>query len=330
MRQDVNAMFADAQSISGLGLVAEDMGLDEGQTLLMDETLSEDELATLNQEVTPEIERLLIHAAMAHAMADLTTWEASRVETREEGDYEAAMDAASSLLLMEVALETLSKRLDKGMAMIRPLEEMRRRRYTNLDSWCKRYNTFKFGSPEKPANPKTAPTTQAWRSMDEARQKRVDGRFFKELKKLSTKNRASKAAVKPLWNLWNSIRSAKADLIDIAFEGKERNAATVVLAWRLFFQMSEGEELGQELNRYFTNGSTDEVDDQRVFWQTQLELSWEYSASSIAEEAEYDSPEASGKGYWRWEEEKLVERANARREEEEEYMDSFESMVASA
>ena len=68
-------MYAENFEVTGLELVREDMGLEEGELLLMDgEYYTADEVATLNQEVTPEIEAVLIQALYSHCMVEYTEY----------------------------------------------------------------------------------------------------------------------------------------------------------------------------------------------------------------------------------------------------------------
>jgi hypothetical protein len=102
--QEIVEMFA---SLSGHGLqsVAEDMGLEQGDLLMLDSSYSEEEKGILDMEVTPEMRNILEKGMFADAFVDLTKGEKERDEVRHLEDDEKKLNT-----LLDV-----QERMAKGM-----------------------------------------------------------------------------------------------------------------------------------------------------------------------------------------------------------------------
>jgi hypothetical protein len=287
---DINEAFtfvnAQDNMVNG---VKEDMGLSAQDNLLMDEHMSDEDLALLNMEVTPEIEDILIKAVFAHSLKEISTWEEGKA------DREAAYQASVSTKNMLNQLIEVQEGMDRTMNVIRKDTKKRDLARTELDQWVKRYNNWKDSDAYR-----------VYKHKDQAAKI-----FFTGLELKKNNYQALKGSVQNLWDTWNTLKSQSDEIV----EGNE-------FLWVLYYQLAES-----EINTYFTNGDVEDVDDFRLLANTQSEVMDLIDYTHSIEMAEYDRVESKGQGFWSYSNENKVTVSNKKRVSNREDMDSLMAMI---
>lgn len=295
LNQEVISLFS---SFSGHGLqfVREDMGLNEGDLLMMEEHLSKEEIAILNLEVTPQIHDILEKAMFAHALSDKTTWEQERARSHAFYDHDRVVNS--------LAEEELDSRLDK-------LSEIQSRMAVGME---------KFIQPTKAA------VDEIQERLDAAHngQRLPADEFFGLISKIKDR----RAALSRYWDHWNGLN----DMCRSVTKGEKRVWALYFAMeqgeenWTLSVLESMQDE---EINRYFVSGETENVDDYSLMANDAEGIMDMLALAHLQEMKEFDAPEARGIGFWNFKEEfKTNHRAVAKQRYQEED-DAFWASVMS-
>jgi hypothetical protein len=263
--QEINQIFDNLSSHCGLDNVREDMGLEIGDMLLMDETLSEQELALLNLEVTPQIQDILDKALYAVALADVTAWEKERAKTRDHEDYERKnTDLINSEV--DVKLEKVSQLQDR---MTRGMEDF--------------------------IQPTSEKLREVIEKMDDAKKGNYVSR--EQWMALVTNKRTLEANRSKYWELWHKLKAECFAII-----GNDKALWTAFFAerdgnenWLLNLINNTKEE---ELSIYGCTGNTEEVDERENITHDSSDVSDLLADTHIQEMKQYSAPEANGIGFW--------------------------------
>lgn len=154
------------------------------------------------------------------------------------------------------------------MKSIHRVDDNRKSDLAELDNWVKRFNTYK-DSP-------------VWEDVPYLEKGRVWDAYKAGLSRRKDAYHASKDQVSKLWDSWKELKNKCQEVV-----GDNQ------WLWGKYFSLAS-----EEISPYFTNGDTQEVDDQVALYPTVNELVDIYRDEHIKEMSIINDPQPKGRGYW--------------------------------
>lgn len=253
----------EEQQLNGL---REDLGLAAGENFILEDMFSEEELEVLNAEIDEDSEEgrkvldLFRKRLMASALVEVTTWEKNRAEERNATDHEKILN---TVVEIQEEMAVLTKKINAVQAK-------KTNAHKELGSWLDRFNTWK-----------NSPAYVQYPQKDKAHKAFYAG--LKDRKEAYAKvNDETKPVIADLWAKWNQLKAQSTAI---------GNSNPFV--WTLFFNLVE-----EDINPYFTNGDTEDVDDFSLLANDQEAVIDMLAHSHLHEMSLYNMPESKGNGFW--------------------------------
>lgn len=307
---EINEMFTDLIASTGtdaaIGVMRDsfiisdedDQQITKQPKLMLEHDYTSDEQATLDQEVTPQIEDILLKAVYSHSLQERTanTKYALQREQAVRGEQVDRFIFNKFLDLVEITGESLTRALH-----VNRLKEFMDVKYKRNGRYYDRFNAFlkterysRMSKGQKAWCWDMYKNTLAWMKED-----------FQATKQAYV---SCKGQLSVLWDRYNEAKANQDQFIQDVSWWYGYDATAKLWAW-----YNQAKDF--ELNTYLTNGNREDEQDERII-QTPLftgvvagktivardysELNAYWDELADQEEAELSAPESEGPGFWDW------------------------------